>query len=98
MEVHYMDDQHFVYIIKRRSKKGGIISYYTGQTNNVLRRATEHKKGQTKANKGYDIIGVAIIAIVSTRSTAMLFEKKLKTLTQKRKMEVYNGGKNIDTA
>ena len=91
-----MDDQHFVYIIKRRSEKRVIITYYTGQTNNVLRRAGEHKKGQTKANKGYDIIGVAIIAIVSTRSIAMLFEKKLKSLTQKQKTEVYNGGENIN--
>ena len=91
-----MDDQYFIYIIKRRSKKGGVISYYTGQTNNVFRRAGEHKKGQTKANRGYDIIGVKIVAIVSTRSVAMLFEKRLKTVTQKQKTEVYNGGENIN--
>jgi len=91
-----MDGKFFVYILKRRSKSGARISYYTGQTNNVFRRTKEHKSGHTKANKGYDILGVAIVGIVGSRSIAMLLENELKKLTQKKKREVYNGGKNID--
>ena len=90
-----MADQFFVYILKRRSKITAKISYYTGQTHGVLRRANEHKNGKTKSNKGYDIIGVAIVAIASTRGLAILFEKTIKKLTQKKKMEVYRSGENI---
>lgn len=92
-----MVDQFFIYIIKRRSKSGARITYYTGQTNNVLRRSKEHKSGHTKANRGYDILGIKIVGIVGSRSIAMLFEKELKKLTHKRKAEVYSDGKNINS-
>ena len=54
--------------------------YYIGQTNNVDERVIRHNKGMERSTSAYRPWEMILAIEKSTRSEAMILEKKLKNL------------------
>ena len=73
----------FVYILFSES----LGRYYVGQTNNLDDRLIRHNSGLVKSTKIGIPWGLVCFFEVSTRSEAMLLEKKIKGRGAKRYLE-----------
>lgn len=74
-----INEIYFIYLLKRKNRNDGVVTFYTGYTNNPLRRFYEHRDGKTKANKGYDVLSMHIvISGLPTKRIAMHMEKYIK--------------------
>lgn len=74
---------YFVYIL--RTSKG---TFYTGQTNNLARRLSEHKKHNKKSSKymkSFKYFELYHKETYQTRSEAMKREAEIKRLTRRQK-------------
>ena len=71
---------YFVYILKSQK----IDRNYIGQTKNITKRIYLHNSGQVKSTKGYAPWKIVCIIEKTTRSEAMILEKKLKNLNRLR--------------
>ncbi|MEP2770543.1 MAG: GIY-YIG nuclease family protein [Fulvivirga sp.] len=78
----------FVYIIYSKTSS----RYYVGQTANITDRIERHNQGMVKSTK----FGVPWIIVwqleVSSRSEAMILEKKIKKRGARRFVDDYNRG------
>lgn len=84
----------YVYILETTSKSG-IKSLYTGYTNNLYRRWTQHRKGNgAKFCRGRDMIELKYFEVYSDRSEAMRRELEIKSLTRTKKLELINNFEN----
>ena len=71
---------YFVYILY--SKK--FDKYYKGQTNDVEKRLIRHNSGKEKATSPYRPWDLVWYTDKSTRSEAVVLERKLKNLSKER--------------
>ena len=78
----------YVYILETTANNGK-KSYYTGYTNNLLRRVKEHKKGTgAKYCRGKKDIELKYIETFMDRGASMKRELEIKTFTRKKKQEL----------
>lgn len=71
----------FVYILNCANK-----TYYTGITNNLERRLSEHKNGLSSFAKGRLPINLVYYEVVNSRFNARKREIVIKDMSQKRKL------------
>jgi len=78
----------YVYILETISKNNR-RRFYTGYTNNLERRLTEHKKGTgAKFCRGKRIISLKYFESFTERSNAMRRELEIKSLPRREKIEL----------
>ena len=85
----------YVYILEVIANNGK-ASYYTGYSNNLYRRWTEHRKGTgAKFTRGKENISLKYFEIYSDRKDAMKRELEIKSYSRKKKIELIN---SLDTS
>ncbi len=77
----------YVYILEVTSKKGK-KSYYTGFTNNLLRRWSEHRTGKGAKYCRSKKLELKYFETFSDRSSAMRREIEIKSYTKQKKREL----------
>lgn len=78
----------WVYILEIKSKKNK-ISYYTGYTNNLSNRITQHKSGKgARYTKNATGIKLKYTETFKTQSEALRREKAIKKLPKTKKVEL----------
>ena len=78
----------YVYILETTANNGK-KTYYTGYTNNLLRRWTEHRKGTgAKYCRGKKEIELKYFETFTNRSDAMKRELEIKTFSRQKKREL----------
>ncbi len=75
---------YYVYIFKTVSKKGR-FNYYTGYTNNLLRRLKEHRNGKGAKFCRGKTISLEYFKSYKERKEAMNKELEIKQLSHKEK-------------
>ena len=81
----YQEKLSYVYILF--NKKNGVL--YTGITSNLVKRVYEHKHGLTGGfTKRYNIDKLGYFEICHDINTAILYEKKIKAGSRKKKIEL----------
>lgn len=79
---------YYVYILETESSAGK-TSYYTGYTNDLLRRVKEHKNGTgAKYCRGKKRISLKYFETYTSRKEAMNRELEIKTFTHQQKHEL----------
>jgi putative endonuclease len=79
---------YFVYILEVVSKNGK-KRFYTGYTNNLYRRLTEHRKGTgAKFCRGKRCIKLKYFETYTTRKEAMRRELEIKSFSKQQKKEL----------
>lgn len=80
----------YVYIFETITKNGK-KRFYTGYTNNLLRRRNEHKNGRgAKIFRGKKDLKLKYFEIYTNRKEAMNRELEIKTFSRKQKMDLIN--------
>ena len=80
----------YVYILETIAKNGK-KRFYTGYTNNLLRRLHEHRNGQgAKFCRGKRALELKYFETYTTRKEAMRRELEIKTFTRRQKRELIN--------
>ena len=80
----------YVYIFETVAKNGK-KRFYTGHTNNLLRRGNEHRSGKgAKFCRGKKALELKYFETFTTRKEAMRRELEIKTFTRKQKRELIN--------
>ncbi len=80
----------YVYIFETIAKNGK-KRFYTGYTNNLLRRRNEHKNGRgAKFFRGKKHLELKYFEIYTTRKEAMNRELEIKTFSREQKRELIN--------
>jgi len=80
----------YVYILETIAKNGK-KRFYTGYTNNLYRRWTEHRNGKgAKFCRGKKYIELQYFETFTTRKEAMRRELEIKTFSRKQKRELIN--------
>ncbi len=74
----------WVYILRMSNGK-----YYTGITNDLDRRITEHKQGRSKSTRRYLPLEIQWIRIEKTRKEARALEVKIKSRGARRFLKTY---------
>ena len=83
-----MKKQYFVYIMASRNNR----VLYTGMTNNLKRRASEHRSGKGGVfTSKYKAVKLVYYEIAAAPSTAIRREKQIKAGSRWRKEELING-------
>ena len=77
----------YVYILEVTSKKGK-KSYYTGFTNNLLRRWSEHRSGKGAKYCRSKKLELKYFETFSDRSSAMRREIEIKSYNKQKKREL----------
>ncbi|NHJ20693.1 MAG: GIY-YIG nuclease family protein [Candidatus Lokiarchaeota archaeon] len=78
----------YVYILETIAKNNK-KRFYTGYTNNLLRRLEEHKNGTgARFCRGKKNISLKYFETFSERSDAMKREMEIKTFTRKQKIQL----------
>ncbi|NNL83204.1 MAG: GIY-YIG nuclease family protein [Winogradskyella sp.] len=82
---------YYVYIVRCSDE-----TLYTGITNNTQRRIKEHNTGKTKSSYTYKRRPVELIFAQEFREVeqAILYEKKIKKWSRKKKDALINGNEN----
>ena len=93
-------NEYYVYILACY-KNGEFTNFYTGQTNDIDRRESEHIKNvithNTKKYTGrFDYVKLLWYGIVKTRSEALELEQEIKQLSQDDKEDLVNGDLEIE--
>lgn len=79
---------YYVYILETTAKNGR-KTFYTGYTNNLLRRIKEHKKGQgAKYCRGKKKIELTYFETYMDQGEAMRRENEIKTFSREQKKEL----------
>lgn len=79
---------YYVYILQTTANNGK-KSFYTGYTNDLFRRWTEHRKGTgAKFCRGKKDIELKYFETFTERSTAMRRELEIKTFSRQKKKEL----------
>jgi len=82
-----MDRQYYIYIMT--NKRNTVI--YTGVTNDLKRRAYEHKEKLTEGfTKKYNIAKLVYYEVVEDIESAILREKQIKGGSRQKKNELIN--------
>ncbi len=82
-----MDKQYYVYIMTNKNN----TVLYTGVTNNLKRRAYEHKNRMCKGfTKKYNIVKLVYYEIFQDPYNAIAREKQIKGGSRRKKMELIN--------
>ncbi len=80
----------YVYIFETISKKGK-KSFYTGYTNDLLRRRNQHRSGiGAKYLRGKKKIKLRYYEICTSRKEAMKRELEIKSFSRRKKIELVN--------
>jgi len=61
--------------------------YYIGQTNDVKQRLNRHNRGQVTSTKPYKPWELVLVIQKTSRSEAMILERKLKNLNRKKLLQ-----------
>lgn len=81
----------YVYILEVMGKNGK-KRYYTGYTNNLYRRWTEHRNGTgAKFCRGKKLIELKYFETHQTRKEAMRRELQIKSFSRQQKRELIKG-------
>ena len=72
--------KYYTYILKSINHD----EYYIGQTNNIVNRLERHNKGYEKYTSKYKPWEIALKIEKNSRSEAIILERKLKNLGDKR--------------
>ncbi len=84
----------YVYIFETISKKGK-KSFYTGYTNDLLRRRKQHQSGTgAKYLRGKKKMELKYIETCTSRKEAMKRELEIKSFSRRKKIELVNNFKN----
>lgn len=84
----------YVYILETISKNGK-KRYYTGYTNNLYRRWSEHRNGKgAKFCRGKKNIELKYFETFITRKEAMRRELEIKSFSRKQKRDLINNMNN----
>lgn len=79
---------YYVYILETTSNKGK-KSFYTGYTNDLLRRKKEHKEGKgAKYCRGKKNIEIKYFETFLERNEAMKREREIKSFSRDKKLEL----------
>ncbi|TFG22508.1 MAG: GIY-YIG nuclease family protein [Promethearchaeota archaeon] len=79
---------YFVYILETVASNGR-KSYYTGYTNNLLRRLTEHRHGRgARYTRGKQKIELKYFESYTDRKAAMRRELEIKSFSKQKKLEL----------
>lgn len=76
-----MSEQVFVYVIKLSQDK-----YYTGITNNVVKRLAQHNSGASIYTSHFAVISLVYLVLLNNRNEARKLEVKIKRFGAKRYM------------
>ena len=88
---------YYVYILETISKNN-IKRFYTGYTNNLLRRLTEHQKGTgARFCRGKKNIELKYFETYVERKDAMRRELEIKTFTRKEKFNLIKNFSEADS-
>jgi putative endonuclease len=83
----YEERQYFVYIMTNKKN----IVLYTGMTNELARRAWEHKEKQIKGfTSRYNITKLVYYEIFETAYDAISREKQIKAGSRQKKLDLIN--------
>ncbi len=74
----------WVYILRMKNGK-----YYTGITNDLDRRVTEHKQGRSKSTRRYLPVEIMWVRICNSREAARKLEVKIKSRGARRFLKTY---------
>ncbi len=87
-----MDKKYYVYIMTNPAN----TVLYTGVTNNLRRRAFEHKEKLADGfTKKYNIVKLVYYEVAENVESAIIREKKIKGSSRRRKMELID---NMNTS
>jgi putative endonuclease len=87
---------YYVYILETTSKEG-ITKYYTGYTNNLYKRWSEHRKGVgAKFCRGKKKILLKYFETFMDRTEAMKRELEIKSFSRLKKEELIKNFNNSD--
>ena len=82
------DQQYYVYILTNKNH----TVLYTGVTNNLKRRVSEHRQGiGSKFTKRYNVHKLVYFEQTPSRETAITREKQIKAGSRKKKLDLING-------
>ncbi len=85
---------YYVYIFETVAKDGK-KRYYTGYTNDLLRRQTEHRKGKgAKFCRGKKSVKLKYYEIKISRKEAMRRELEIKSFSKLQKKELIKNNEN----
>lgn len=84
------------YIIERKNRKTGEITYRAGDTNNLEIRWLEHKRGKVKSTKGYILLRLIYAYTEKDAITQYIIQKKT-TKQQKELLFKFAFEENNDT-
>lgn len=78
---------YFVYIMTTKTKS----VLYTGMTNNLKRRAREHREGKYKGfTWHYNVDRLVYYEVTDSAASARMREKQIKAGSRKRKVDLIN--------
>ena len=80
---------YYVYILETIGSNGK-GTFYTGYTNNLERRLSEHKKGKGARFCRGKTVELKYFETFTKRDEAMRRELEIKTFTRKKKIELIN--------
>ena len=87
---------YYVYILETTSKEGK-TNYYTGYTNNLYKRWSEHRKGiGAKFCRGKKKILLKYFETFTDRSDAMKRELEIKSYSRQKKEELVKNFNDSD--
>ncbi len=87
---------YYVYILETTSENG-FTKYYTGYTNNLYKRWSEHRKGiGAKFCRGKKKILLKYFETFTERSDAMKRELEIKSFSRQKKEELIKNFNNSD--
>ncbi len=85
---------YYVYILKCINRSSGEISLYTGSTQDLMIRFTQHQQGKGARYTRGKKLELAFFETYLTRSEAMKREYAIKQLSSEKKWELVNEFQN----
>ncbi len=82
------DRKYFVYIATNSTNR----VYYTGVTNNIVRRISEHKEKGSKFTSKYHVTKLIYFEIYADINEAIKREKQIKAGSRKKKFDLVRSG------
>ncbi len=83
-----MEKEYCVYILTNKNNQ----VLYTGVTNNLQRRVSEHKEGKgSEFTRKYQVHKLVYIEVTQDIHTAIFREKQIKAGSRQKKLDLING-------